>query len=390
MSTVYDVFLRNKETGLRTKLIQGIVSLSVIFRFNEPSKWVITGAGLEECPVSGSSDIAVFRNNSILFCGYTESVKTKFDVKSQIYDWEISGKSDLGKISYRLIYPDSSVATPNPNQTYSDSGVLSAVMSNLIKKNAAQSSSCNVYRRLPNLTVPTQTSVGDSVTIEAKLENVVKYIQDNLKSTDIQIKETWDMETGEWDIYIGNPQDVSSSVIFSVDNGSIAAWERTVSAPKANHIVVTGCKNESDELMYVSVYDQDSIDKWGRIESTVNRSDIKRNEDTSETWESVAARLENAAYEELEKATATFGYKLTVSEMSKKKFPEDYGVGSIVSVRIGNDEFTAKVEEIKITYAKGVETIVPSVGTMQKGELQKVFTEIGTLKEQVKVLSMAS
>lgn len=132
-----------------------------------------------------------------------------------------------------------------------------------------------------------------------------------------------------------------------------------------------------------------SIDKWGRIEGIVSRTDIKRNEETSESWDSVAARLENAAYEELEKASAQFGYKITTTEVNRNVYLEDYDIGSVVSVRIGGDEFTAKVEEIKITYAEGIETIVPSVGTMQKGELQSVFTELGTLKEQIKVLQKA-
>ena len=384
----YEVYLRDKTTGLRTTLIEGIVSLTVTFRYNEPAKWVIAGAGLSECPVADSSDIAVFRNNSILFCGYTESVKTKYDVKSKIYDWELTGKSELGKIAHRLIYPDPTMTPPDPNGTYSASGVLSTVMLNLLKLNAGEDALSS--RLMPDLDIPVQTPVGDTVSIEAKLESLLKYVQDNLKSSEIQITESWDMETGVWTVKIGSPSDVSGSVIFSTDNGSIASWERTVSAPKSNYMVVTGCKNASDQTMYIRVEDTASVNKWGRIETTVNRSDIKRNEDTDETWESVAARLENAAYEELEKATSTFGYKLTVSEISRNTFPNDYGIGSIVSVRIGSDDFTAKVEEIKITYAKGVETIVPSVGTMQKGELQTVFTELGTLKEQVKVLSMAS
>ena len=383
----YEVYLRDRTTGKRTTLINDIVSLIVTFRFNEPAKWIIAGSGLEECPVADSSDIAVFRNGAILFCGYTETKKTKYDAKSGIYDWELTGKSELGKLAYRLTFPNPSVSPPDPNGTYSASGYLSTVMLNLIKLNA--SPSAFVYRRMPNLVIPEQTPVGDTVSIETKLENLLKYVQDNLKSSDIQISESWDMATGKWTVKIGNPQDVSSKVIFSVDNGTIASWERTVSAPKSNWITVTGCKDANDELMYIRVYDQPSIDKWGRIETTVPRSDIKRNEETSESWASVEARLENAAYEELEKATATFGYKLTVASVSRNQFPDDYDIGSIVAVRIGTDDFTAKVEEVKITYAKGVETIVPSVGTMQKGELQSVFTELGSLKEQVKVLQQA-
>ena len=191
------------------------------------------------------------------------------------------------------------------------------------------------------------------------------------------------------DIHVSAPEDVSNKVIFSVDNGSISSWERTVSAPKANYLIVTGGKDANGDLMYTRVEDLESQNKWGRIEGVVSRSDIKRNEDAGETWASVSARLETAALEELEKASAQFGYRLTTTEINRNVYMEDYDIGSIVAVRIGSDQFTATVDEIKITYARGIETIVPSVGTMQKGELQSVFTELGTLKEQIKVLQKA-
>ena len=70
----------------------------------------------------------------------------------------------------------------------------------------------------------------------------------------------------------------------------------------------------------------------------------------------------------------------------KCKLDEFMGNVDKLTVEDIKEEFNKKVEEIKITYSKGVETIVPSVGTMQKGELQTVFTELGTLKEQIKVL----
>lgn len=384
---IYEVYLRNSD-GKRGSLVNGIVSLTITFRFNKPVKWVITGSGLEECPIGDGDEIVVFRDGVTLLCGYEESKKTTYSAKTRIYDWEVTGQSDLGKIERRLVYPNPAVTPPNPNETYSASGILSAILLNMIDLNAGESaiSGVDFSRKLPNLVISEQEPVGDSVSIESKLEDLLSLVQDNLEATDIQIKEAWDMETGKWDILIGNPEDVSDKVIFSVDNGSVSSWERTVTAPKANYLIVTGGKNASDQTMSVRVEDLDSRDKWGRIEGVVARSDIKRNEDAGESWDSVAARLETAAYEELEKASAQFGYKLTIAEVSRNVFLEDYEIGSIVSVRVGGDEFTAKVEEIKITYSKGVETIVPSVGTMQKGELQTVFTELGTLKEQIKVL----
>ena len=385
--TYYEVYLRNDE-GKRSSLINGIVSVDVTFRFNEPVKWKITGAGLEECPLNNGAEIAVFRNGAILFCGAVDEKLDSFDAMTHIYDWEISGYSDLRKLDRRLIYPDPSESAPDPDAAYTATGTLSTLLHDAIKANAGTDAIS--ARQLAGLVISEQTPVGDSETIDSQLDRLLKFVQDKLEDTDIQIRETWDMAAGEWDIKIGSPKDVSSKVIFSVDNGTLSAWERTVTAPDANWLLVTGCKDEDDQTMSCIVFDAASIAEWGRIEAIVSRSDIKPNEDAGESWQSVADRLEAAAYEELEKASAQFGYKLTTTEIKRNVYPDDYDIGSVVTVRIGSDEFTASVEEIRITYEEGIETIVPSVGTMQRGELQSVFTELGTLKEQIKVLQKSA
>ena len=380
----YEVYLKTEE-GKRGSLVNGIMSINATLRLNQPVKWSMTGAGLEECPINDGAEIAVFRNSAVLFCGYTDKKKIHYDAGTRIYDWEISGQSDLGKIARRLTFPDPSYAgVPNPNNSYTASGIVSTILLQAIDQNAG--SNASIYRKDEKLIISEQRPVGETESIDWKLDSLLKMVQDNLKNTDIQIRETWDMENGTWDIEIGNPQDVTDKVIFSVDNGSISSWEKTVTAPKANYLLVIGGNDANDQMMYVRVQDDDSIDKWGRIEGTVTRTDISRNKDTSESWASVAARLETAAYEELEKATAQVGYKLTTTEINRNVYKEDYDIGSVVAVRIGSDEFTAQVEEIKISYAKGIETIVPSVGTMQKGEMETVFNDLGMLKEQVKVL----
>jgi hypothetical protein len=380
---LYEFYLLTDE-GKRGSLINGIVSLSVTFRFNEPARWTINGSGLEECPLADGVSLVVFRKSSPLFCGYAEKKVTEYDAKTRIYDWQVTGQSFLGKLAGRLVFPDPTDATPDPDASYTATGTLSKLMLDMIEDNAGADALS--ARKLSGLVIPVQTPTGESLTVESKLDALLKFVQDELKDTDIQIRETWDLGTGTWAVMIGDPADVSDKVIFSVDNGSISKWERTVSEPKANWLLVTGGPDANDDTMSCIVYDAGSISKWGRIEGVVSRTDIKRNEDTSESWASVADRLENAAYEELEKASAQFGYKLTVTEINRNVFPDDYDIGSVVAVRIGADEFTAKVEEIRIEYSGGVETITPSVGTMQRGELQTVFAELGTLKEQIKVL----
>ena len=400
---IYEVYTRNKLTGKRDKYVDGIMNIEVTFRRNQPAKWSITGAGLEECPLANGADIVIFRDNAVLLCGYVENIQDKYNASNRIYDWKATGQSDLGKLSYRLVYPDPADATPDPDGTYSATGYFVKELLTVINKNAGGESL--TPRQINHLDISEILEIGEEITIESKFDQLDELITDKLADTDWQIREIWDLAAGSWTVKIQKAVDVSGKIIFSVDNGSISAWQRTIKAPKANWLLVTGCQkpiDESDpegesETMSCIVYDQGSIDKWGRIETLVIRSDITRivekdDEGTvtyEEPWTSVAERLESAAYEELEKASAEFGYKLTTAEISRNVYGTDYDIGSIVAVRIANTEFTAPVKEIKITYTKGIEKIVPSVGTMQKGELESVFTEIGTLKDQIRILQQS-
>ena len=383
----YDVYLRNSQ-GQRGSYINGITALEVTFRNNQPAKWSMSGAGLEACPLSYGADIVIFRNDKVLLCGYVDSIRDQYDEKTHIYDWKVSGQSDLGKLAHRIIYSNPAAVSPDPNDVYTATGTLSNIILTVIRLNGG--TQAQAERRIPHLDVTEVPDIGDVLTVESKYDDLYQFVFDKLTDDELEIREVWNLATGEWDIKMRLPQDVSGSVIFSVDNGSISAWQRTIKAPTANWLLVTGCEDENGETMSVIVSDTYSISKWGRIEAIVMRSDITRNEETSETWESVAARLQQAALEELEKRSAQFGYKLTTTEINRNVFDEDYNIGNIVAVRIADDEFTAKVKEIKIKYSKGVETIVPSVGTMQKGELQSVFTEIGTLKDQIRVLQQSA
>ena len=99
----YKIYKRNSSGGAGSE-VSGIVSLKVTIRSNEPMKWTITGSSLTECPLSENSEVVIKRNSGILLCGFVKDKKDKYDAASRIYDWELSGLSDLGKLSRRITF----------------------------------------------------------------------------------------------------------------------------------------------------------------------------------------------------------------------------------------------------------------------------------------------
>lgn len=389
---VYEVY-KKTAAGKRGTLVEGIIEMDMLFRKNEPAKWTFTGAGLGEPDLSEADEIIVFRNGEAVLSGFVCKAVVEYDAATRIFDWSVEGYSDLGKLAHRLTWPNPQMETPVFGYEYKDEDYFSDVLLKISRVNAAlQAQSA---RRIANLDIDTLPHYGDTVTIGADYDELLSYIQKKMEDSTMCIRSTWSGSTGKWGVEIYNPRDVSDKVIFSVESGSISYWKRTTIAPAGNWIIVKGVtRTDTNKIMSVIVSDADSIAKWGRIELTVNRTDIDQIVETNdsgtvtytEPWSSVADRLQAAAYEELENNSAQIGYEITVLDIDRFSYKSDWDLSDWVSVRIGSDEFKAQIEEVKVNYAAGVETVTPSIGALQKGELMTVFDELGRLKAQVNIL----
>ena len=299
-----------------------------------------------------------------------------------------------------MIYPDPTSADVQiPNTVYSETGYFTDVLLDAIAHNVCLDADLT-SRRITTLAVQSREHVGEEITISAEYDKLLNFILDQLKDRTYGIRSIWDGTTGISTIELYLPNDVSSTVVFSVEAGSLAGWSRKRTAPKGNVILASGVEITDEEgvgtgeWQTVTVQDSDSISEWGRRELHIKHSDIKRiieKDDEGEVtyeepWESVQERLEQAALNDLIENAGHDGYDLEIIELDRMAYKVNWDLGDIVSVRIADTEMTAPIMEIKINYSGGVETITPAVGELRKGELETVFDELGTLKKNVKIL----
>ena len=394
----YNFYLKTSD-GFRGEVIRDVTSFEVTFRMNEVSKWTMSGAGLKPCPFSEGSEIIVYRGSEPFFSGFANEIKDSYDTAARIYDWSVSGEDDFGRLAHRVIYPDASAEEPAPGEEADYTGFLSDVLLTIVRENAA-AGYCRSERIIPRLDVSTIPGLGEEQTLTAHFDTLLPFVLDKLKDKELGIRGVWNGTTGRWDLQIFQPRDVSETVIFSVEAGSLAGWERTKKAPAANWIYCKGCEVSDDsgeptgEIMTVIVSDTDSIATWGRIEKYLDQSSITQiiekdeegREISRESWDSVRERLRQAALDALVENSAQNGYKLTIAEIDRMAYKTHWDLGDTVAVRVADTEFRAAIEEIKVQMEDGVETVTPSVGEMQKGELESVFTELGSLRKQIEVL----
>lgn len=375
------------------------------------TKWTLTGSGLSVCPLGKGSEIIIYRGEDPFLSGYVTAIEDSYTAATGVYDWIVDGEDDLGKLARRVIYPDpASNDVQLPDVTYNATGHFVDILLDAISHNVCLDADLTA-RRITTLAAHGRELVGDEVTITSEYDELLSFIQDQLKDGSYGIRSVWDGTTGISTVEIYAPDDVSSTVIFSVEAGSLAGWTRKRTAPKANVILVLGPEvveeedpdaeeeeegEEEEPPVYLTatVMDNDSITQWGRRELHIKHSDIKRiieKDDEGvvtyeEPWENVQERLEQAALNDLIENSGQDGYELNIVEIDRMRYKVHWDLGDIVSVRIADTEMTAPIMEIKISYAGGVETVTPSVGEVQKGELETVFDELGSLKKSVKIL----
>lgn len=393
----YTFYLKTAD-GHRGAMLPDVMSLDVTFRWNEVTKWSMTGAGLTPCPFGKGSGLIVYRGEDAFLSGFVTAITDSYDTASGIYDWAAEGEDDLGKLARRVIYPDPTAAGVQPNAEYSAEGHQADLLLALVKASISAAADL-AERRDQTLGTQAPEGVGDEVTITACYDELLKFVLDQLKDGSLGISTVWDGASGVSEVRFSVPNDVSDTVVFSVETGSLAGWQRKREAPKANVILAKGCEITSDGTptgtwQTVTVSDAASVAAWGRHELFVDHGDIQPvvekdsggNIISQESWSSVAERLRQAALTDLENNSAQDGYELVIVELDRMAYKVHWDIGDTVSIRIAETEIKAPIREIKVSYTGGVETVTPSVGELQKGELQSVFDELGRLKEQVSVL----
>lgn len=395
----YSIYLKTS-AGLRGAYLNDITSVDITFRWNTVTKWTLTGSGLSACPLGKGAEIIIYRGESPFLSGYVTSIEDSYNAVTGIYDWVVEGEDDLGKLARRVVYPDPADADVQvPGTVYSETGNLTDLLLEAISANICYDAELTA-RRIVTLAAQVSDHAGDEVTITSEYDNLWTFVKKQIEDRTFGIRSVWNGATGVSTIEFYTPHDVSSTVVFSVEAGSLSGWSRKRTAPKGNVILVTGVEitdeddNGTGEYQTVMVQDADSISQWGRRELRIKHSDIKpiiEKDDEgeiiyTEPWESVQEKLEQAALNDLIDNAAKDSYELQIVELDRMQYKVHWDLGDIVSVRVGDTEMTAPIMEIKISYQSGIETISPAIGELQRGELESIFNDLGALKENVKIL----
>lgn len=424
MNGEYQIYKRDPLTGKKASLVQRYKTFTLTMNWGQQSKFNIKGETIGECELESGDYILFYRNMELIFSGVVEEVTMSCENPSvNLITWTATGEDDTVIFKNRISVPDPDNMTffdkiVDKSEGYAYNRLIHYLRMNMGEPILSPQSedysdySINPHaaadRRITGLAFPINKSLGKDDLSQyryKKLSEIIKDIGGEENDGDenglYPIYE-WNPDTGEKSIKIPQKRDMTSSVILSPEFGNVVSWSKTTKIPVFNALwICSGSYTDKDAVedengkkpttrIWQYHCDADSIAKFGRIEKLVTKSDVKvvyddeSTEDNEEvTEEEVGRLLTNEANKQLKENAYQVKYTITMAETPELQFWDDWKCGDLVTCIINGEKFTSTIKTVTITYAKGKETVKPTVGGVEQGEFASIFKMISGIDTRI-------
>lgn len=325
-----DVYLRGPDL-LRAELIDVYSSFDLVDNWASTANWSIDLTGTDTAVarrlLAARDDDTLWQYGVIVdFDDGRPSVAGPFrmptaQLKDSVFTRKLSGFSDKVWLERTTAWP---APYPYTSADYdTPSGHAETVAKQLVGNNLGPSAASG--RRLPGLQLEADTGRGSSVSVAARWKPVMGYVQEALLAGgDLGHDIIPVGDHREYVIY--EMRDRTQETILSVDYDTLAGYSYGGGVPEANYVYVLG-QGEGAARTVREGGDDDSINRYGRIEIVVDRRDTNAPDLLDQT---VRATL-------LEKAAPA---SVAIEPVDDLK----------LAPRLG-DIFTAQVDDVRVTNA---------------------------------------
>lgn len=372
MSTV--LYARNP-AGDREGVIEHLKTAEFIARHNDIGTWRVTGIPPTLADDLGldleGAGVELVRDGAVILSGPISTFDRSFDGNTDSVD--VAGVDDNVWAARRLVSPEPGTAAPPYNVDAYDvrTGIVSTLMLRYFDDNAGPSAL--VPRRIPGLTVGADPLLGPSTTAFARwglLIDSLNYLAGVAAAAGVSVG--WRVRDLVFEVYA--PVDLSGTVKFSVDLGTLLAFRYSRRAPVADYVFVGG-GGEGTARTILEVQDAPAVAAWGRIELFRDRRD---------TTDPIV--LAAAGNEELLNGAAQVGIAVTPIETDGRRFGVDYGLGDTVTVIVDGSPIVAPVVQVTLSIDDKGETVVPSVGNPATVDPVALFRKVRALERRTRSL----
>lgn len=303
---------------------------TIIARFNEVSTWELilprdTDAAdvLLSSPrprlLIRSSDGSVFRSGPMIRAQRNSSLEGEM--------LTLNGVDDLVWLRRRLAHPQPGSAAPPYSSSAADArtGSASQVLAGYVDRNAGPSAT--PLRQVPGLTVPPPAAFGAAVSMSARYENLLEFLQPAARAAGVGFR----VRDLAFEVYLPSGQ-----AVFSTDLGTVAGWEAVLEAPDATYVYVAG-GGEGTARLVREYSDGAGLQAWGRLETFRDRRDS-----------TATAELDQTGAEALAEAAHPPGVTIESIDTASQLFLRDWNVGDRATVRVGGATISDVITEATI------------------------------------------
>lgn len=366
----YDFFLLDKNK-LPLAQVERYSRAEIIKRFNDVGSWQIEidsevfDLGL----IEWQGGIRVLRDGALYFEGITQMVE---DSNADEPDSRIAlgGVDYLHYMNQRLILPDPNGPPYSGDEYHLVTGPADNVIKEYVRYHVAESAKAE--RRVSGLTVEADAGAGATVTARGRFQSVLEMAQlKALEGGDIGFR----FNGTEFETFI--PTDLSASVYFSKDRGTLMRYKRKVEMPQANYIIGGGT-GEGTARNFQEASNQGSVNIYGRAEYFYDY----RNADDAELYQAVAGKLSEMAQK--------VSVEIEAGETEGQRFGRDYNLGDKATVILPDLVYQNVIREVRITLDGNGEKVFPVIGSpgaRGQGELAAIAAIYSSQRQMVKRIS---
>lgn len=367
MFSDYAIYIRDREGNFRDRLVF-IESLDIIESLNDPGSWTIKSTTPERCPFMAGDGIVVYKNGQYYYSGVLKKITEQYSGYDKQYKWTVQGASDLEFLNRRVCYVDPEEGSTTEDAYYTDSGMFGLVIKNLIDRNLGPSAM--KVRREPFVAETPLVFFQEEISVSLRFQILLTALVPLLNSVNTAILPEWDADQKKLTFRLRKSNDLSQMLLFSTELNSVMSVDYLASTPKGNYIISAG-KGELTDRSFAYAEDADSQAEWGRIEyyhdmRSTEPEDLQTDADTT---------LESSAAENV-------GYSAELNtDASSLQYRTDWNIGDFIGIVVHNQTIIRRVLQVetKLTYEK--ETVVPTIGTVERGQLVGIFEKLNQLRE---------
>ena len=341
---------------------------------DSPGGWTLTidatDNGVDYLRLAGSG-IVILIDGDVAFSGSTKKIERRQDADSNYFIF--SGVEDSGLLADRLAHPQPGSSAPPYSSTAYDArtGICSTILRQYVDVNLGSSAVTN--RKDSRVTLAADPLAGISVTGQARYQQL-NVLLNELATTSGGCGYRIRQSGSNLEFQTFAPTDRTSSVIFSVGNGTLKDYGYTIEAGKGNYVYAGG-QNEGVSRTIREGYDGPSIVRWGRKEIFKDQRDV-----------STTAELDASIVEELENSSDIASVTFSPVDIPQQQFWTHYQTGDKVTVVIDGETFQQPIIEVQCQLNQDGLTVTPTVGTPNNTDTLKLYDNIAKQNKRIRNL----